>query len=156
MALAVVFALQAAAGTAVALEMTTDARYRAEAWLRTNVDRHRTVLTCLAPHIYLPRARWLGYATDLRIGGGEGNVTGPEALGHQPELVLLSEAWYTDPLFFDLAFAERLLAGTAGYRRAAEFGPRWLPPAGGVLSPALWGLDRPLSLSPTIVIMHLK
>ncbi|MFH1616262.1 MAG: glycosyltransferase family 39 protein [Planctomycetota bacterium] len=149
--LVVVVILAGMFSAAIDAEMVNESRYRAEAWIRDNVNKQTDVITFISPRTYMPRSANEGYKVRY---AHKWRGTTAESIKDRPKLIAMSDMWYLDPIHFDQEFREKLLAEKMGYRMIAEFGPRFTPPAKSIFSPALYLMRVRKVLSPEIVFME--
>ncbi len=94
------------------LMLVNDSRYRAEAWLRENVEEEVRIGT-FSTSQYLPRLAWLGHRVELI----PKKKIGESALREQsPDYLVLSSLYYKRFSGKRRAWIERLIAGDEGYR----------------------------------------
>ena len=149
--LVLVFVLEALFAVAIDAEMMNESRYRAEDWIRANLDKNRDQITFISPSTYMPRSLYEGYKVVYNFE----NMTTAKSLQHRPKLIALSDMWYMDRLHFDQGFRKKLLSEQLGYRRCAEFGPRYTPPAAkGVFYLATLTTRVRKVISPTVLFME--
>jgi len=163
--LAVLLVLAAMYAIAVDAEMVGGSRERAEKWIRENLNKRTESITFISPSIYMPRARNEGYRVNYTHNA---DMTTAASLKGSPKLIALADKWYLDSIHFDQDFRKKLLGEKLGYRKIAEFGPRFVPPGTPNAKKCVWGAPpakgifhiatystRPRRvLSPTIVFME--
>jgi len=149
-----VFTLQGIMAIAVPVEMNNDSRYRAEAWIRNNLDRQKHTLTFLSPSIYMPRCDQDGFNVVYQLRRSEKYWTDETVLANEPEIIAISETWYTDTLFFDQNFRKKLLGGELGYDRIAEFGSLQNFPSKNLFRIAGLTVRPGHQISPRIIVMQ--
>lgn len=132
---------------AINMEMTSDTRYRAEAWFRDHVPPPSSIGASSKPQ-YLPRLAEAGYATY----GVEMNVAGFDR--PQPEFLVLTSFDTEDYDDSQRACAARLLDGTLGYRVVQTFAGRYLGASRSWWSVAGWGAPPPGKISPSLTILQ--
>jgi len=149
--LVLLFGMEAMFAISVDFEMATDSRYRAEAWIRENLDKKKDTITFISPPVSMPRSRNEGYRVRYthKVRG-----TTEKSLQHKPKLIALSNSWYLDRIHFDQRFRAKLLKGKLGYKKIAEFGPRFRPPNAGIFTIATWATHKRRTVSPKIVFME--
>ena len=82
-------------------------------------------------------------------------MTTEQSIRHQPKYLALAAKWYRDRRVFDQTFRKKLLKEKLGYRKIAEFGPKFLPPgARGVFYIASMNTRVRSILSPRVVVME--
>lgn len=145
-----VLILAAMYAVAVDAEMIYESRYRAEDWIRKNVNKQRDVITFISPTTYMPRSASEGF----NIRYSFENMTTAKSLQDRPKLIALADMWYMDPIHFDQDFRQKLLAGQLGYQKIAEFGPKFTPPAKGIFRIATLTTRVRQVVSPRIVFME--
>lgn len=146
----VVLVLAAMYAVSIDAEMINESRYRAEQWVRQNLDKYHDTITFISPSTYMPRSEYAGY----RVNYSFSDMTTQDDLAGRPKLIGLSDMWYADPLHFDQTFRKKLLKEELGYRKLAEFGARFTVPGKGPFAAATIKTRRYRVLSPRIVFME--
>lgn len=131
----------------VSLEMMTDSRYAAEAWLRDRVPAGSPIGVFCKPQ-YLPRLIEMGY--DLR----ELEMTPESIAAHPCAALVLSSYDFQGYAGANRAMLETLLLSERDYTVAAHLGGlQYLGTGRSWWSLAGWGAEPPGKISPEIVIL---
>ncbi len=148
--LVIVLGLAGMYAAAVDAEMMSDSRYSAEQWIRENLDKDRDTITFISPILYMPRSENEGYKVIERVS----KMTTRKVLADRPKLIGLSNKWYEDRFHFDQQFKKELLNEELGYRRVAEFTPRFTIPGKGPFGVATMMTHGLRIVSPKIIFME--
>jgi len=134
------------------MEMANDSRYRAEDWLRKNVETNEVIIA-LAGANYSPRLHQLNY----RYGFIEKRPKNEQMISKirpYADYLVLSQKEYQISSAFDRQFLEKLLSGSMGYHRVATFSNLYHYPRKTIFGFAGWPRKIHSVVSPTIIILR--
>ena len=119
------FLLAGLYAVSVSVEMVSESRYKAEAWIAEKLPSKADSITFIAPPASMPRVHVLPCRVQF---AHNARKTTEASLRGRPKLIAVSDAWYNNGLHFDREFRRKLIdEEQLGYRKIAEFG-RWLDP----------------------------
>lgn len=133
------------------MELVDETRYRAERWLRGNVNPDDRVIA-LTGIAYAPRLQMVGCKYEFAAPRPK-NEEFLKRIRPYADYLVLCEKEFKMPKAFDQDFLKALLAGSRGYKEVARFSDRYLYPEKTVFGFAGWPFEHVSMFSPEIIIL---